>query len=121
LHQAVSQPPADAFSLDEALEAALEMSERAPAPYGLDELGLLLDRAAMLPDGSKAERASGKEVFWSQPGAPRISVTTDPDFFDEHPESVEFWTPGSPAFPDMPANLEVTEEGGNLRDYLRAG
>ncbi|WP_333970715.1 SNF2-related protein [Burkholderia cepacia] len=121
LHQAVSQPPADAFSLDEVLEAALEMSERAPAPYGLDELGLLLDRAPMLPDGSEAQRVSSKEVFWSEPGAPLISVTTDPDFFDEHPESVEFWTPGSPAFPDMPANLEVPEDiGPSLQDYLRA-
>lgn len=105
LHQAVSQPPADAFSLDEALEATLELSERAPAPYGLDELGLLLDHAAMLPDGSEAQRVSSKEVFWSEPGAPRISITTDPDFFDEHPESVEFWTPGSPAFPCMPEDL----------------
>ncbi|MEX3765118.1 DEAD/DEAH box helicase [Paraburkholderia phenoliruptrix] len=122
LHQAVSQPPADAFSLDDALEGALEMSERATAPYGLDELGLLLDRAPVLPDGSEAQRVSSKEVFWSEPGAPRISVTTDPDFFDEHPESVEFWTPGSPAFPDMPTNLEVPEERGmSLQDYLRAG
>ncbi|AYY98694.1 helicase [Burkholderia multivorans] len=122
LHQAVSQPPADAFSLDEALEAALEMSERAPAPYGLEELGLLLDRAPLLPDGSEAHRVSSKEVFWAEPGAPRISVTTDPDFFDEHPESVEFWTPGSPAFPRMPTNLEIPEEIGlSLQDYLRAG
>lgn len=65
---------------------------------------------------------SSKEVFWAEPGGPRISVTTDPDFFDEHPESVEFWTPGSPAFPRMPTNLEIPEETGlSLQDYLRAG
>jgi len=28
-----------------------------------------------------------------------IRVTTDPDYFDAHPESTELWSPGSPLFP----------------------
>jgi hypothetical protein len=36
------------------------------------------------------------------PGMSRpVRVTTDPAFFDEHPESTELWSPGSPVFPAM--------------------
>jgi hypothetical protein len=28
-------------------------------------------------------------------------VTTDRDFFEMQSDSVEFWTPGSPAFPEL--------------------
>lgn len=119
LQAAASQPPVDSFNIDEAIEAALELPERLPAPYGLDELGRLLDQANLLPLGTEAKRVSSKDVFWTQPGAPQVSITTDPDFFEEHPESVEFWTPGSPAFPEIPlvdGNLEVE---GALIDMLR--
>ena len=29
-----------------------------------------------------------------------LRVTTDADFFEEHADSVELWSPGSPTFPD---------------------
>ena len=99
LQAAASQPPVDSFNIDEAIEAALELPERVPAPYGLEELGRLLDQPNLLPLGTEAKRVSSKDVFWTQPGAPQVSVTTDPDFFDEHPESVEFWTPEARRFP----------------------
>ena len=37
-------------------------------------------------------------------GAMKIAVTTDADFYEEHSDSVEFWTPGSPAFPPPSAS-----------------
>ncbi|MGH7647798.1 MAG: hypothetical protein ACREND_06750 [Gemmatimonadaceae bacterium] len=30
-----------------------------------------------------------------------IRVTTDAELFDEHADSFELWSPGSPAFPDL--------------------
>jgi superfamily II DNA/RNA helicase len=119
LQQAASQPPVDSFNIDEAIEAALELPERPPAPYGLEELGRLLDQEKLLPLGTEAKRVSSKDVFWSQPGCPQVSVTTDPEFFEEHPESVEFWTPGSPAFPhDIPDTGPLLEEKA-LEELLR--
>lgn len=97
-HEAGSPPP-DSFDIDDAIDAALETGERAPAPYDLDDLGRLLDQQKLLPAGCEAQRANPKDVFWLQPGASKVAVTTDPDFFEEHADSVEFWTPGSPAFP----------------------
>jgi hypothetical protein len=76
------------------------VSDRPRPAYDLEDLGRLLDHAKLLPPGCEAHRATGKDVFWVQPGAQRVAVTTDPEFFEENPESLEFWTPGSPAFPD---------------------
>jgi len=58
---------------------------------------------------------SSKDVFWSQPGAQQVSVTTDVEFYEEHPESVEFWTPGSPAFP------HPVEAGASTADIVPVG
>lgn len=118
LEQAASEPPADSFDLDEAIEAALEMPERPPAPYGLEELGSLLDQANLLPAGTEAKRATSKDIFWTQPGTPQVAITTNPDFFEEHPESVEFWTPGSPAFPILLVEDANGETGLSLKELI---
>jgi superfamily II DNA or RNA helicase len=99
LQQDADVPAVDTFDIDDAIDSALDLPQRPPAPYGLEELGQLLDRAALLPPGMEARRVSSKDIFWTQPGAPQVAVTTDVVFYEEHPESVEFWSPGSPAFP----------------------
>jgi hypothetical protein len=48
-----------------------------------------------------AVAAEHKGLVLDLPNA--IRVTTDRDFFEMHSDSVEFWTPGSPAFPDLAA------------------
>ena len=30
-----------------------------------------------------------------------VRVTVDREFYEMHSDSVEFWTPGSPTFPDL--------------------
>lgn len=97
-HQA-AEPPPDSFDIDDAIEGAFDLHERAPAPYDLQDLDRLLDRPKLLPPGYETKRLSAKETVWVQPGVSQIAVTTDADFYEEHSDSVEFWTPGSPAFP----------------------
>ena len=36
-------------------------------------------------------------------------MTTDPDYYEEHTESVEFWSPGNPLF-NAPENLHAPSE-----------
>ena len=51
-----------------------------------------------------------------------IRVTTDPAFFNEHPESVELWSPGSPVFPEPDDTLDpedVTAERSELAAIFR--
>ena len=96
------------------------MGERAPAPYDLDDLGRLLDQQKLLPPGCEARRANSKDVFWLQPGAPRVAVTTDPEFFEENADSLEFWTPGSPAFPKADVPDGWAAGGASLSELLRS-
>jgi superfamily II DNA or RNA helicase len=119
LQHEAGAPPPESFDIDDAIESALEVGDRLPPSYDLEDLGRLLDHAKLLPPGCEAQRATGKDVFWVQPGAQRVAVTTDPEFFEENPESLEFWTPGSPAFPRPPAALEPLAGDERLRELLR--
>ena len=38
-----------------------------------------------------------------------IRITTRPDYFDEHSDSLELWSPGNPSFP-MPEGVTLQEE-----------
>lgn len=116
-HDAAAPPP-ESFDIDDAIDAALEMAERTPASYDLEDLGRLLDRAKLLPPGCEAQRATPKDVFWTQPGSKPVAVTTDPDFFEENPESLELWSPGNPAFPQIWPATPLEPDSPSLKDLL---
>lgn len=120
LHQEAAAPPAESFDINDAIEAALEVGSRPPPSYGLEELGRLLDHPKLLPPGCEAKRANAKDVFWHQPGMPPVAVTTDPDFFEEHSDSLEFWTPGNPAFPGPQGYIGDVETLTSLQELLRS-
>lgn len=120
IQQEASAPPADSFDIDDAIESAFDMAQRRAPPYGLEELGQLIDRPQLLPPGVEAKRVSSKDIFWTQPGAPQVAVTTDVEFYEEHPESVEFWTPGSPAFPMIQITDAVDTAGLSLAELLQS-
>jgi hypothetical protein len=120
LQHEAGAPPPESFDIDDAIESALEVGDRPPPPYDLEDLGRLLDHAKLLPPGCEAHRATGNDVFWLQPGAQQVAVTTDPDFFEENPESLEFWTPGSPAFPQLTAPVDQVDHQITLRELLRS-
>ncbi len=54
-----------------------------------------------LQDGEYAYQAPGM--------ANPIRITTRPDYFDEHSDSLELWSPGSPSFP-MPEAEAMQQE-----------
>ena len=47
-----------------------------------------------------------------------VRVTTRADYYDEHGESVELWSPGSPAFPDADSTATIEELVGKSFDDL---
>lgn len=120
LRHEADAPPVDTFDIDDAIDAGLELQERSGPAYGLEELGQLLDRPTLLPPGCEADRATSKDVFWSQPGATKVAVTTDPEFFEEHADSLEFWTPGSPAFPVAPEDRIEPSTDQSVGELLHA-
>lgn len=88
------------FDLDETTDDVIEELPRPPAPYDLSDLGRILKSAALLPPGDDAKKAGKKDFTLLRPGRPALRVTVDPEFFEQHADSVEFWTPGSPLFPE---------------------
>ncbi|MCC6497549.1 MAG: helicase, partial [Propionibacteriaceae bacterium] len=89
------------FDLDAITEGDLIEPERPAAPYGLHELDLILHRPDILPPGIEVKPLGPKEYAYRAPGmAKPVRVTTDPDYFDDQPGSLELWSPGSPLFPD---------------------
>lgn len=88
------------FDLDEMTDAELEEPKRPEPLYGLPELNAVLRSTRLLPPGIEARAISEKDLSYQEPGVSSpVRVTTDPAFFDAHPESTELWSPGSPVFP----------------------
>ena len=88
------------FDLDEVTEDELDEPQRSPAAYGLAELGTLLGHPELLPPGVASKVLGSRDWSWLAPGmAGPVRVTTDPDYLEQHPDSTELWSPGSPLFP----------------------
>lgn len=104
------------FDIDEATAAALEEPTRPEPPYTLDDLCLLLQRPELLPAGITVQQLGSQEFSYRAPGQlDPIRVTTDPDFYQDNPESTEFWTPGSPLFPTPSEDIELSDDGSSSR------
>lgn len=78
------------FDLDEVTAAELEEPARPPARYDLSNLGALLGRPDLLPPGVQAKVPGTRDWSWQARGmAAPVRVTTDPDYFEQHPDSTE--------------------------------
>ncbi|QVL47545.1 MAG: hypothetical protein KFB96_17825 [Thiocapsa sp.] len=98
------------FDLDEVTAADLDAPERPPARYDLADLGALLARPDLLPPGVQTKVVGPRDWSWQAPGMPAaVRVTTDPDYYEQHPDSTELWSPGSPIFP-VPEAVADSEE-----------
>ncbi len=89
------------FNLDELSVMDFDMPKGIPPAYDLEFLHTVLANEHLLPHGFKAEPlAGGKDYKYIIPGMLEpIRVTTDAEYYEQHSESVELWSPGSPVFP----------------------
>lgn len=88
------------FDLDAVTAPDIPDGTREPAAYTMDDLDLVIRRSELLPAGTRVRSLQQREYAWQAPGmAEEIRVTTDPTYFEQHPESVELWSPGSALFP----------------------
>ena len=89
--------------LDAAGEEELRLPERPPSPVTLDDLDRLLRWPELLPPGWRVRLLGEREYALLRPGREgEVRVTTDPAYYDEHPDSVELWSPGGLLFPTGP-------------------
>jgi hypothetical protein len=89
------------LDLDLLAEDALEIPPRPAAPLDLAALDLVIRRNDVMPPAVAVRGLGTHEYGYLAPGMPaELRVTTDPRFYEEHADSLELWSPGSPLFPD---------------------
>ncbi|MBL8785556.1 MAG: DEAD/DEAH box helicase family protein [Deltaproteobacteria bacterium] len=100
LEREIAEEDAQGLDLDAMaeLDFAAVTRERAACDLGDLEAALRLD--GLLPRGWRAERlhAKGEWALFRAGRAP-VRVTVNRSHYEEHPTSVELWSPGSPVFP----------------------
>ncbi|MBD2438837.1 helicase-related protein [Nostoc sp. FACHB-110] len=100
LDSSIRQAKEDSFDLDVITEADLEELPRPEPLYDLKTLDKILQSPALLPPGLDVQLMQDGEYKFSMPGMKEtLRVTTKANYFDEHPDSTELWSPGSPLFP----------------------
>ncbi len=96
------------FDLDDLAAAAPQQQDPSPQLH-LNDLTYILDHPEWLPDGYTAEGAGLNHWKVTVPDGSRWTVTTDRKAHDYAAGTVEFFGPGSAAFPDRTA-LKLDDE-----------
>jgi SNF2 family DNA or RNA helicase len=111
----------DSFDLDAITDADLEEPPRSDALYDLEALDLLLHHTDLLPPGIEVSSIRLEEYKFSMPGMSNpLRITTNSNYFDQHPESVELWSPGSPLFPNMQGEADEAYTNAELKHILQS-
>jgi hypothetical protein len=99
----------EGFDLDAMLDADLLEPPRLAPKLTLADLDLVLQNPEAMPPGITVTKFQNGEYAYQAPGmAKPVRITTRPEYFDDHTESLELWSPGSPSFPA--AEAEATTE-----------
>ena len=103
-----SLTPSMGFDLDDLAAAAADQRDPAPLLHRYD-LTYILNHSEWLPDGYHSESRGDNHWMVSTPDGKRFIVTTDRRAHDYAAGTVEFFGPGSPAFPNI---RESERQGG---------
>ena len=95
-----SLTPSIGFDLDDLAAAAADEQDSAPLLYRND-LSYILNHPEWLPDGYCSEPRGNNHWRVSTPAGKQYTVTTDRRAHDYAAGTVEFFGPGSPAFPEI--------------------
>ena len=110
LEQQAEQAKREGFDLDAMLDGDLQEPPRPIPTLTLHDLDMVLQRADSLPAALVVKKLQNGEYAYQAPGMTNpVRITTRPDYFDEHSDSLELWSPGSPSFP-MPEAEAMQQE-----------
>jgi len=116
LEQKVEAAKQGGFDLDAMLDADLQEPTQPVPKLTFEDLDIVIRRADLLPPGIAVKQLSAGEYSYQAPGMKHpVRVTTRPDYYDQHSESLELWSFGSPCFP----SVDVTNENGRPDQSLR--
>ena len=109
------------FDIDAVLGDDLTIPERPPSPIVMDDLDRVIATPDLLPPGTEIQRLRHREYGLLAPGMTEpVRATTDPAYYEEHPESVELWSPGNPLFqpPEFLPPADRLPRGQTLKEVL---
>ena len=109
------------FDIDSVTEEDLDMPVRPVSPVTMIDLDRIIGSSDLMPPGTDVQPMGRREYGLLAPGmTERLRVTTDPEYFEEHAESLELWSPGNPVFnpPEFFATSDELPPGGTLRELL---
>jgi hypothetical protein len=85
----------------------------------MEDLERVIVTTGLLPPGIDVRALGRREYAFIQPGLGRhVRISTDPDYYEQHADTVELWSPGNPTFPTTETGaVEVTARSlGELLD-----
>ena len=104
------------LDLDAMLAADTARYKQPESPVTVEDLDRIASTAnLMLPH--KVERVKAGQYNLGLPNGRKVRITTDRDQFEKHGDSMEFWSPGSPAFPE-PQDTQEPPKYDTLKQML---
>lgn len=109
LESEVKDAEGAAFDIDEVSVEDLKLPDFPPPSITPADIEVLLRNPRTLPPGWTSRPLDVGSFGLSLPGQSEVRVTSRPDLFDDHPESMGFFTLGSPL---VESGLAGSEDGG---------
>ena len=110
IERQIDEGESGGFDIDAVLEEDWSMPERPAPTMTMNDLDRVIGAEDLMPQGTQVRPLGAREYALRAPGMTlELRVTTDPDYYEEHTESVEFWSPGNPLF-NPPENLYAPSE-----------
>ncbi len=101
LAEQLAEAEAGGFDIDAVLDDDVAMPVRPEPPLTMKYLDGVIASPELMPPGVRVRRLQAGEYALQAPGMRReVRVTTDAAYYEEHAESVEFWSPGGAVFGD---------------------
>jgi SNF2 family DNA or RNA helicase len=112
----VEQAP---FDLDSLLSGDPIEGDVIPPLYNLGELGRILkDHQRFVPEANVNTRSSKEAFYQTQGMSTSLRITVSPQYYEDHLEDVELWSPGNPLFPWSTEDQDGPIEGNSLSGFL---
>ena len=87
------------FDIDAVTEEDLALPARPRSSVTMDDLDRIIGSPDLMPPGTDIQPIAHREYGLLAPGMGEpLRVTTDPEYFEEHAESLELWSPGNALF-----------------------
>ncbi len=123
IERQVLEARAGGFDIDATVDADISMPARAPSPVAMEDVDRVITAPDLMPPGTDIQPMGQREYGLLAPGmGERLRVTTNPEYYEKHSDSVELWSPGNPLFkrPEFVAEVKEDEfpQGTTLKDLL---